>query len=714
MVRPWPRIRVPAWAASVFLCALVTRLMFLFLVDQPLLYTHQYGYFHNALRIATHPHPWHYIATDEQWRTWDRNWTIAPLYYVFVGLVLRLSGLHLPLLQGLQCLLDAGVAVLIAALGRRAAGRWGTVAGFAYAFYAPAIEMPSWVMTENLHTPLLLFGFWLTVRAWEAAPERSGAFLAGFVLGVSALARSVTSAFIGLAAVLGWFFGPRTGRWAWTAALLLGGACAILPWTARNVFVVGDPILIESTAFENVWFANRFVDGERFRRQEAYVHSRPTPAEKREAALAFAKRGIERRPDLFVEKIGRNFWHLLRPEGLQGLLRAERSYPTWRHVFYIVLDDVLFLTAVALFPFFIVAGPRSPTRTLILGWLAYYMTMIVVVFHNEIRYRSVIVPFLFVGAVAALRALRTTVASWWRIVGGLVVGFLLVLISLEPFVTPAKDAWLARRAVARVLDGPAPAANWSPAEAAAALHPGSPRPWFDFGQGLAARGDWGGAARAYATGYEINRTASVRGTVALPRVLENAGSRVEGQGSLDVLHRFEWDFDPWLLQEAAWRELPAPRTDSLAVGGDDVGAILGFFHPRGGDPRVSAHRLEWNKYTEPGPVPPPGEHRWTRHRAWLRLQPTFAASAYRLTMTMGSPFPSPLHSPTVTVRVGEREERLTLGSYVRPHVVENVKTTDGVVLIRIDSPTWNAVGEPAEQGVRVDAVSIEPQPQPNP
>ena len=81
------------------------------------------------------------------------------------------------------------------------------------------------------------------------------------------------------------------------------------------------------------------------------------------------------------------------------------------------------------------------------------------------------------------------------------------------------------------------------------------------------------------------------------------------------------------MLEAAWRELPAPRADEVVLGGGaDYGAVRGFLHPRGGDPAVSRHRLEWNRYERiGGPQPPPGTHRWSRHRAWLRLVPASAA-----------------------------------------------------------------------------------------
>src|SRR5262245_38555786 len=140
-------MKIPRWAAAVFLLALLARLAFLLMVDQPLLYTHQYHYFGNALAIAEHPQPLRYVLTSDEWRTWDQHWTIAPLYHLFAGLVLRLFGPHLLPLRLLQCGLDSIAAVGVAYLGRQLAGPRGAWAGAVYALYFPAVEMTSWTMT---------------------------------------------------------------------------------------------------------------------------------------------------------------------------------------------------------------------------------------------------------------------------------------------------------------------------------------------------------------------------------------------------------------------------------------------------------------------------------------------------------------------------------------------------------------------------------------
>src|SRR5262245_10601014 len=188
--------------AALFAIALAARLAFVVLLDQPLLFQHQYTYFTSALRIAEHPHPLRYVLSSDDWRLWDGHWTIAPLYYLFAAAVFRLFGPHLLPLQLIQCVLDSLVAVGVACLGRRLAGPRGDWAGVVYALYWPAVELPSWTMTENVHTLLLVGGVLLLGSEAAARAERRALAGGGFLVGLSALARSVSSAFLGLLVLL--------------------------------------------------------------------------------------------------------------------------------------------------------------------------------------------------------------------------------------------------------------------------------------------------------------------------------------------------------------------------------------------------------------------------------------------------------------------------------------------------------------------------------
>jgi hypothetical protein len=76
---------------------------------------------------------------------------------------------------------------------------------------------------------------------------------------------------------------------------------------------------------------------------------------------------------------------------------------------------------------------------------------------------------------------------------------------------------------------------------------------------------------------------------------------------------------------------------------------------------------------------------------------------------MGSPVPSTLAAPEVTLRVNEGEATtVKLGRQIRRYSVEaNVRPGDSIV-VRLDAPTWSRAGEPADQGVRVDRMTVTP------
>jgi hypothetical protein len=686
--------------AAVFVLALAARLAFWMLADQPLLYTHQYHYFTSALRMAQHPEPLAYVIGSDEWRTWNGQWTIAPLYHLFLASVFRIAGAHLGPVRLLQCLLDAAVAALVASLGRRVAGPRGAWAGVAYALYWPAMEMPMWTLTENVHTPLFVAG--VAILAGEPGPRRSLA--AGVVLGLSALARSVSSGFIGLAAAWRWWSEGRRGL-ALGALVACGGAAVILPWTARNVFIVGDRVLIESAAFENLWWANHFTDSVRFRRQQEVVHSQPTPAEKRAAALHFALRGLRRYPGAFVEKVGTNFWHLFRPEGLHTWVAVQRSISPGRHAGSVLLDDLPLLLALPLFGAFLAGGRPSPARSLLALWTAYYLFMIVVVFHNEIRYRSALMPFVFAGAAGGLASFADHTRRR-RLWAGVLVGAAISIGGVSPYAAGMVRALRASRALQPALaavDEGRIAESRALAAAAAARDPRSPRPWLDYGRRLGWRGHAAEAVEAYRTALPLANFANWRAPLGLFRYDPDPSRWLE------QVDRASWDADPWLVLEAAWRELPPPVADEVLLARGDYGAVRGFLHPRGGDPEIFAHRQEWARYDPPGDVPPPGPHRWSRHRAWLRLQPAVPSAAYEVTLEMGAPFPSTLASPAVVVTANDGiAHSFTLGREVRPYSFRAAIAPGQPLVVRLEAPTWSRIGEPADQGVRVDRMSVRP------
>jgi hypothetical protein len=104
-----------------------------------------------------------------------------------------------------------------------------------------------------------------------------------------------------------------------------------------------------------------------------------------------------------------------------------------------------------------------------------------------------------------------------------------------------------------------------------------------------------------------------------------------------------------------------------------------------------------------------GDHRWSCGRAQLRLQPTFAGPACAVTLEMGSPPPSPIADPVVSVRVpGAPALTVRLSPEVRPYTFPARLERGEPLVVELRAPTWNSVGEPPEQGVRVDRMTVAP------
>jgi hypothetical protein len=701
--------RVPPWALAVFSLALASRLTFWLLSGQPLLYRHQYHYFQNGLSIALHPHPFAYALGSDEWRTWV-GWTIAPLYYLFEGAIFLLFGPHLGALRFAQCVLGALSAVAVASLGRSVAGQRGAWAGVAYAVYAYTVELPCWTLTENLNLPLTLGGMAMAVASLEGPGWRAPA-MGGALLGLSSLARSVTSAFVPVLAAWRWWYSPERPR-AWRAPILIVACAAamIVPWVVRTSLLTGRLSPVETAVYENIWFFNNFVGARAAQEQLDVINRQPTLEQRQEKALRFARKGIDRNPWRIVEKSVSNFWHFLRPEGLHNLLLKERSIEPWRHAFTIVLEDAFLALLIPPLLVFVLAGRPSPARSLILFWLAYYLFMVIVVFGNEVpRYRTLFVPFALAGAAGGLSVLGDPDLRLRLRTGlGVLVGVWLIGTLHAPYAGAALRAYEARAAIGPALDevdrGNLALAN-ELATRAADEAPLSPRPWLTYARRLR---DAGHPAEAVAAYQRADKRAERYGEnwiarAALPRLLRETGDGAGADAALKEAQILSWNADPWLVLEAAWRELPPPRTNEIRVGEDDYGTVRGFYHPQPA-PQVG---LAWARYGGDGPSPSPGPHRWTRAHAWLRLVPLEAASSLLVTLEMGSPFPSPLESPQVAVALQDGPpQRVTLGREVRPHEFKTALRPGETLLVRIDSPTWNRPGEPAEQGVRVERLSV--------
>ena len=676
------RPRALPWWAAVGLVALAARLAFISLVDGPLVFGHERVYFSKALWIAGHADPLSFVLREDAWRSWaGPYWTLPPLYPLFLAAWIASFGPGLFAVLAMQCVLGALAAVGVGRLARELhpGGAW---AGAAYAVYWPSVITASTTTTENLHTPLLVWSLALFAIAARTGAARAAA-AGGLLLGLSALTRTVSLLFIPLAVLdhLRWK-GLRHGA---RAALLTaaGGAAVLVPWTARNVFLQGDPVVVDSVGVYNLWYDNLFVNEDRARMQQESIESQPTPAARRARALALTWRNVSREPQTMLLKVWDNARYFFRPEALDSLLRVEYPHPGWLHAGWIALGDGIFLAALPLFAACAVAGRPSPARSLLLLWSAYYLLMLFVVFHAQLRYRSAWTPFLIAGAAGGVAALRD-VARKRRALAGFAAGLALAAVTVAGY---APLAWHAVRAEVDLRRARAALASHDLASAhqavarAAARNPAAARPWLVYGRMLARAGRPAEAVDAYRQASARNG-AAVTPVYVLPQLLREAGQLAEADDAARRADAAARAFDAWWALEVAWRELPAPRTNEVRLAQGDFGAVRGFLDGRMG-------------------------HRWTRHRAFVRLVPMRAAAAHDITIEMGSPLPSPRAAPVVRVRAGDGAfTTFALGTDVRPYTLRARTEPGAPVVVEIVAPTWSLTGEPAEQGVRVDRVSV--------
>lgn len=261
-----------SWLWSLFVVALVLRLIPAVLyLNYPIALDDMYQYDMLARSLASgHGYRWYATADVEQLRPYlsrfiDMSTLIFPpegLLTTFraPGYPIFLAGLYLlvpwasrfAFARLVQVVLSALLAPLVAVLacrlhmGRKVA--LGT--GLALAFYPILLFYPMGLASENLFIPLVLIAFLSILRAAEST-ARWPSLLAGIMLGLAVLTRSILAPFVILAALWLWRWGKSRQRGA--LMLLLGAFCLCLPWVIRNMIVMKRPTFVETSMGYNLF-----------------------------------------------------------------------------------------------------------------------------------------------------------------------------------------------------------------------------------------------------------------------------------------------------------------------------------------------------------------------------------------------------------------------------------------------------------------------------
>jgi 4-amino-4-deoxy-L-arabinose transferase-like glycosyltransferase len=182
----------------------------------------------------------------------------APGYPAFLAMVYAICGAgpHRFLAARLtQALLGAALAPLTWALARQArlkeeVARWAAVT---IAIFPLLVIYPLALASENLFVPLLTLALVLVLRADEKGRARDHA-IAGLILGLAALTRSIAAGFVPLATLWLWRGSrEKRGQLRNSALLILCFLLITVPWAIRNTHLHGRPTWIETTLGYNMY-----------------------------------------------------------------------------------------------------------------------------------------------------------------------------------------------------------------------------------------------------------------------------------------------------------------------------------------------------------------------------------------------------------------------------------------------------------------------------
>jgi 4-amino-4-deoxy-L-arabinose transferase-like glycosyltransferase len=183
---------------------------------------------------------------DPETSSWSK---LAPGYAAFLALAQWIGARwYLPLVVCLQMLLDHCVALLLLFLGNRVTSiKAGWLAGVLWLMFPPAVVISTWIASESLFTMLLVLS--MVMWMWSLSQQRGVglSFAAGLTLGVTTLVRGTTQllpVFFFAFAISGL---PGIPKRLLKCSLLFVGMCLlVLPWTLRNLYVLGEPIIVNA------------------------------------------------------------------------------------------------------------------------------------------------------------------------------------------------------------------------------------------------------------------------------------------------------------------------------------------------------------------------------------------------------------------------------------------------------------------------------------
>jgi hypothetical protein len=345
---------------------------------------------------------------DGRWR-----WTLdsvlylkhvkAPLYPVILSFFALLPAPYPFSAAIAQAVASAASIGFLFVIGRAIhSNRAGFIAAFLYAIYLPSIFDVVVIQQEAFHIPLVLAAFALLAdaAAREGSPARFA--LAGAVLGLSALVRSMPVYYLVPAALLFALTGGRERRdWQRAGGLVAGFVAVTAPYVVYISAAMGHLVLIDNMG--SIHF------GTAYQHSREVVHNAPPPTLPEiirmffktfaSAPLTFVGDRVEDLRGLFMLRGGR--WLQLNVHASTAAHAA--GYKLMAHA----CQDIPFALSAALAPFGWALARHRRAAALVGLWVVMYIGLLAAFTWSGARYRAPYEPHLMALAAVAL-------AGSWR------------------------------------------------------------------------------------------------------------------------------------------------------------------------------------------------------------------------------------------------------------------------------------------------------------
>ncbi len=332
----------------------------------------------------------------------------APLYPAFVALIYLIHGMNAERFFAVrlaQTVLGAALAPLTYYTARRLlpddpdkTARW---AAWVVAAYPMLLIFPFALATENLFFLLVLASvlslLWLL--QCKPRPHVPEALLAGVLLGLAALTRSVILPFAGLAILWVWF---SIGQRRLAIVVALAFVATIVPWMIRNSLLAGKLTGIETSMGYNLYVGyhpdstGTFMFGPSLDLM-SIMNDAQRDQVGMQQAIMFIEQDPARFPYLAVRRLG-YFFNLE--------LRAFTYFYVNDFLGYIPTGPMLLTLLVLVLPFVIMSLsaalgwallPRTPETTLLLLLFIGYLLPHVLILSEE-RFHLTLIPYFAIVA----------------------------------------------------------------------------------------------------------------------------------------------------------------------------------------------------------------------------------------------------------------------------------------------------------------------------